>query len=228
MIRAVIVDDEPLAREGVRLLLAEDPEVTVVGEAAGGRAAVAALRRLRPDLVFLDVQLPDADGFDVLAEIPLAEQPVVVFVTAYDRYALRAFEVHALDYLLKPFSDDRFRDALRRAKARLREAPARPRLVIKDGGRVVFLPVDEIDWIESADYYAQLHAGRNAYLLRESLASLEARLDPARFVRVHRRVILNRDRLREVRERGRAYVALLADGTELPVARGHRRRLVDA
>jgi two-component system LytT family response regulator len=228
MIRVVIVDDEPLARDGIRLLLAGDAEVSVVGEAAGARAAVAAVRRLRPDLVFLDVQLPDGDGFDVLADIPLADQPVVVFVTAYDRYALRAFDVHALDYLLKPFSDERFRDALRRAKARVRAAAAPPRLVIKDGARVVFLPVDEIDWIESADYYAQLHAGRHAYLLRESLASLAARLDPARFVRVHRRVILNRDRLREVRERGRAYVALLHDGTEVPVAREGRRRLVGA
>ncbi len=238
-IRVVIVDDEPLAREGLRLLLARDPEVEIVGEAAGGRSAVAAIRRLAPDLVFLDVQMPELSGFEVLAQIPSDAIPAVVFVTAYDGYALRAFEVHALDYLLKPFDDDRFFDALRRAKKQLRLASLSPgllsllqgrgqagRLAIRDGARVVFVDIDEIDWIEACDYYVQLHVGGKSYLHRESMNSLQARLDPQRFLRIHRSAIVNRRCVKELRHAGRReLVCVLSSGAELRVARSQRDKL---
>ncbi|WP_437496763.1 LytR/AlgR family response regulator transcription factor [Sorangium sp. So ce1099] len=269
-IRAVIVDDEPLARDGIRLLLAGDPEVAVAAESGDGPDALEVIRRLRPDLVFLDVQMPEMNGFEVMASLPPDELPAVIFVTAFDRYALRAFEVHALDYLLKPFDDDRFYDALRRAKAHIRlsrmsdlsqrllsllqsygdpaaaaaggspppprggtgsEPPAADagylrRLAIKDGCRVVFLGVDEIDWIEAADYYVQVHAGGKSYLHRETMNSVEGKLDPARFVRIHRSAIVNRDRIKELRTQGRRdTVVVLAGGAELKVARSHREKL---
>ncbi|WP_433937630.1 LytR/AlgR family response regulator transcription factor [Sorangium cellulosum] len=265
-IRAVIVDDEPLAREGIRMLLAGDPEVAIAAESGDGPGALELIRRLRPDLVFLDVQMPEMNGFEVMASLPPGELPAVIFVTAFDRYALRAFEVHALDYLLKPFDDDRFYDALRRAKAHLRlsrmsdlsqrllsllqsygdpaaaaaararegaaggsEPPAAGhprRLAIKDGCRVVFLSVDEIDWIEAADYYVQIHAGGKSYLHRETMNSVEGKLDPARFVRIHRSAIVNRDRIKELRTQGRREtVVVLAGGAELKVARSHREKL---
>ncbi|WP_438031025.1 LytR/AlgR family response regulator transcription factor [Sorangium sp. So ce233] len=266
-IRAVIVDDEPLAREGIRMLLAGDPEVAIAAESGDGPGALELIRRLRPDLVFLDVQMPEMNGFEVMASLPPDELPAVIFVTAFDRYALRAFEVHALDYLLKPFDDDRFYDALRRAKAHLRlsrmsdlsqrllsllqsygdpaaaaaaararggpgsEPPAAGaghprRLAIKDGCRVVFLSVDEIDWIEAADYYVQIHAGGKSYLHRETMNSVEGKLDPARFVRIHRSAIVNRDRIKELRTQGRREtVVVLAGGAELKVARSHREKL---
>ncbi|WP_437564910.1 MULTISPECIES: LytR/AlgR family response regulator transcription factor [unclassified Sorangium] len=265
-IRAVIVDDEPLAREGIRMLLADDPEVAIAAESGDGPSALETIRRLRPDLVFLDVQMPEMNGFEVMASLPPGELPAVIFVTAFDRYALRAFEVHALDYLLKPFDDDRFHDALRRAKGHLRlsrmsdlsqrllsllqsygdpgaaaaargragpgsEPPAggadHPRrLAIKDGCRVVFLSVEEIDWIEAADYYVQIHAGGKSYLHRETMNSVEGKLDPARFVRIHRSAIVNRDRIKELRTQGRRdTVVVLAGGAELKVARSHREKL---
>ncbi|AGP37726.1 LytR/AlgR family response regulator transcription factor [Sorangium cellulosum] len=265
-IRAVIVDDEPLAREGIRMLLADDPEVAVAAESGDGPSALETIRRLRPDLVFLDVQMPEMNGFEVMASLPPGELPAVIFVTAFDRYALRAFEVHALDYLLKPFDDDRFHDALRRAKSHLRlsrmsdlsqrllsllqsygdpgaaaaargragsgsEPPAAGaehprRLAIKDGCRVVFLSVEEIDWIEAADYYVQIHAGGKSYLHRETMNSVEGKLDPARFVRIHRSAIVNRDRIKELRTQGRRdTVVVLAGGAELKVARSHREKL---
>ena len=260
-VRVLVVDDEPLAREGLRLLLAADPEVEVAGEAGGGEEALRAIRALRPDLVLLDVQMPGFDGFEVLARLPPEELPAVVFCTAYERYALRAFDAHALDYLLKPFTDERFHEALRRAKAQLRLArvselserlrsvlaavgagatgdgtPVAPpavgppsyleRLAIKDVGRVVFLDVEEVDYIEAADYYVQIHAGGKSYLHRESMLSLEARLDPARFMRIHRKAIVNQGRIRELRSEGRRdLVVVLANGAELPVARSHRDKL---
>lgn len=249
----VIAEDEPLAREGLRQLLREDPEVQVVGEARGGNEAVALLRRLRPALCFLDVQMPELDGFAVLRALAPGALPAVVFVTAHDRYALRAFEVHALDYLLKPFDDERFAAALARAKQHLRlqrvhalaqrlrrllgeppdEAPAPggglassgQRLAIKDAGRVLFLCTTEIDWIEAADYYVQVHAGGQVHLHRESMQRLAAQLDPQRFVRIHRSAIVNWDRVREVRSQGREVQVHLRDGTALRVARSHRDRI---
>jgi two-component system, LytTR family, response regulator len=246
-IRTLIVDDEPLAREGVRLLVGADPECEIVGEPASGGEALAAIRKLRPDLVFLDVQMPEMTGFEVLAALSAEELPHVVFVTAYDRYALRAFEVHALDYLLKPFDDERFHEALGRAKRHLRltrvshlserlidllgsvDRPAQTfleRLPIKDAGRVVFLDLEEVEWIEAADYYVQLHARGKAYLHRETMASLEARLDPKRFVRIHRSAIVNQRFVRELRPKGqRDLVCVLASGAALKVARSHRDKL---
>jgi two-component system LytT family response regulator len=229
-IRTLIVDDEPLAREGLRLLLGDDEEVEVIGECASGREAVQAIQKLHPDLVFLDVQMPELDGFQVIASLPPDDLPAVVFVTAYDRYALRAFEVHALDYLLKPFDDERFQDALKRAKRhlglqRVSEVGQR-RLAVKDVGRVVFLNVAEIDWIEAADYYVQLHAGKQSYLHRESMQSLEARLDPSQFLRIHRSAIVNVRGVKEVRHQGRRdIVVVLACGATLKVARSHREKL---
>jgi two-component system LytT family response regulator len=247
-IRTLIVDDEPLAREGVRLLVNGDPEIDVVGECANGRDALAAVRRLRPDLVFLDVQMPEMSGFDVLAALPPEELPAVIFVTAFDRYALRAFEVHALDYLLKPFDDERFADAVARAKRHLRLShvsslserllsllenvrPPEPdrellsRIAIKDAGRVVFLDVSEVDWIEAADYYVQLHVGPKSYLHRESMQRLEEKLDPDRFLRIHRSAIVNRRCVRELRHKGRELHCVLANGVSLKVARSQRGKL---
>ena len=250
-IRTLVVDDEPLAREGLRIMLAQDADVEVVGECSSGRDAVGAVRRLRPDLLFLDVQMPELNGFDVLASLQAGGEtdlPAVIFVTAYDRYALRAFEVHALDYLLKPFDDERFSDALGRAKRHLRLAhvstlserllsllenyrtpdAAREymtRLSIKDAGRVLFLDVAELDWIEAADYYVQLHIGGKSYLHRESMQRLEERLDPGRFLRIHRSAIVNRQRVKELRHKGRELVCVLASGVSLKVARSQRARL---
>ena len=245
-IRTLIVDDEPLAREGVRMMVNLDPELEVVGELGRGRDAVDAIQRLRPDLVFLDVQMPEMSGFEVLAALDETQLPAVIFVTAYDQYALRAFEVHALDYLLKPFDEERFHAALARAKLHLHnsrlseklqallaavQAPGEgreylQRLSIKDSGRVVFLDVAEVDWIEAADYYVQLHAGGKSYLHRESMQRLEERLDPACFLRIHRSAIVNRARVKELRHRnGRELVCILANGVTLKVARSQRSKL---
>jgi two-component system LytT family response regulator len=246
-IRTLIVDDEPLAREGVRLLLEGDPEIEVVGEPGNGRDALAAIKRVKPDLVFLDVQMPEMNGFEVLAALPAEQLPAVIFVTAFDRYALRAFEVHALDYLLKPFDDERFADALARAKRQLklshvsslserllsllenvRPEPDREmlsRIAIKDAGRVVFLDVSEVDWIEAADYYVQLHVGQKSYLHRESMQRLEEKLDPDRFLRIHRSAIVNRRCVRELRHKGRELLCVLASGVALKVARSQRSKL---
>jgi two-component system LytT family response regulator len=248
--RALIVDDEPLARDTLRGLLGRDGSVVVAGECGSGQAAVAAIRRERPDIVFLDVQMPDLDGFTVLERVASEHVPVVVFVTAYDRYAVRAFDVHAVDYLLKPFDDERFFRALRRAKRSLEGEglpgrgrallqlleersggpPARGRglrrLVVRSGSGLVFLRPEDVDWIEAADYYVQLHVGPRVHLLREPLHSLEDRLDPAEFVRVHRSAIVNLDRVLEVRtEPGGRSVVVLADGTRLKLSRRRRPRL---
>lgn len=256
-LRALIVDDEPLARAGIRVLLERDPEIEVVGECADGAAAVRAVLEKKPDLLLLDVQMPEMDGFQVLRALPEERLPVVIFITAYDQYALKAFEVHALDYLLKPFDDERFERALSRARAQLRRkqvgevnrslaallasyalpgdepdppgaAPYLSRLVVKSGGRIIFLDVDEVDWIEAADYYVRLHAGGKSHLLRERMATLETKLDPARFARIHRSAIVNLDRVRELQPwfRGQ-HMVILKDGTRLTLSRG-RRALLEA
>jgi two-component system LytT family response regulator len=225
--RTVIVDDERLAREGLRLLLARHPDIDVVGEASGGRDGLALVERLAPDLLLVDVQMPEIDGLELVARLGLGGRrvPLVVFVTAYDEYAIHAFTVHALDYVVKPVDEHRLAIALDRARAQrhlqaLAEyAPPAARLPIRDGDRLHLVYVDEIDWIEAADYYVEVHAGACTYLHRESLQRLEAMLEH-RFVRIHRSRLVNKSRIRELRRHGRRdLVVVLATGVELPVAR---------
>jgi two-component system LytT family response regulator len=242
-IRALIVDDEPLAREGIRKRLAQEPDIAVIGECSNGRQAVTAIERDSPDLVFLDVQMPKLDGFGVIAAIGARRMPQVVFVTAYDEHALRAFEVHALDYLLKPIDGARFLEALGRARSSIRghelqeqlqallasiqtEKRYLARLSIKTGGRILFLSVDEIDWIEAADNYVLLHAGRDSHMLHTTMNSLEDRLDPSAFLRIHRSTIVNLQRVKEMHPMFHGeYRVILKDGTELASARSYRSKL---
>lgn len=229
-IRALLVDDEPLARSNLAVLLRLDPEIEIVSECGSGQEGLQQIRSQKPDLVFLDVQMPECDGFDVLEllgnDLPLA----IVFVTAYDQYAVRAFEAGALDYLLKPFDNARFDRALGRAKERILAGKDLPRkidrLPIKSSGQVLFLKIPEIDWIEAADYYACLHVGAKTHLLRRSMSELEHDLDPAAFCRIHRSTIVNLDRVRTLKlgEDGE-YEVLLESGTSLRMSRGYRKQL---
>jgi two-component system, LytTR family, response regulator len=229
-IRTVIVDDEPLARSNLAVLLRVDPEIEIVRECASGAEALTEIRSVGPDLVFLDVQMPECDGFDVLELLGKDLPPAVVFVTAYDQYALRAFEAGALDYLLKPFDNARFDLALDRAKQRIRLGRDLPqkleRLAIKSAGQVCFVKISEIDWIEAADYYACLHVGARTHLLRRSMAELEEDLDPAVFCRVHRSSIVNLARVRGLKlsEDGE-YEVLLDNGARLRLSRRYRKQL---
>jgi two-component system LytT family response regulator len=252
-LKVAIADDEPTARATLRLLLARHPDVTLVAECPDGASAVEEVRARRPDLLFLDVQMPERDGFGVLAALAPEETPAVVFVTAYDAHALRAFEVRALDYLLKPFTDERFEEALERARRdiathglaelgrRVRglldggapgpasggEAPRR--LLVTETGRTLVVNIEEIDWIEAADYCVELHVGRRVHVLRRTLQDLETELDPARFVRIHRSAIVNVARVRQIRTHAKGDAFLdLEDGTELRVSRGHRETLLAA
>jgi two-component system LytT family response regulator len=244
--RTLIVDDEPLARERLRDLLANDPEVEVIGECSDGPSAVGAIREQEPDLVFLDVKMPGHDGFRVIEEVGPERMPVTVFVTAFDKFALRAFEVRALDYLLKPFDRERFDAALQRAKEHFRRrdddevrqrldalltevrGERRPmdRIAIKSSGSVYFLRAEEIDWIEAAGNYSRLHVGKTTHLLRDTMSSLESKLDPKRFLRIHRSTIINIERVRELQPYFHGdYIVLLQDGTELTLSRNYRSRL---
>jgi two-component system LytT family response regulator len=247
-IRVLIVDDESLARDRTRQLLGEEPDVEIVGECASGPEAVAAIERTGPDLVLLDVQMPGMDGFAVLARVSPGRLPAVIFVTAHDEHALEAFQVHALDYLLKPFDGERLRGSLERARERIRSTPPqafqrrilamladlkprgrrRPvdRIVLRSGGRLSFLKSDEVDWIEGEGNYLRVHAGKKSYLLRETLSDIEARLDPARFVRIHKSTIVNTERIREIQPLfNGAHSVLLQDGTRLTWSRGYREQL---
>lgn len=247
-IRTLVVDDEPLARQRLRGLLAPDADVELIGECGDGRQAVEAVEQLKPDLLFLDVEMPALDGFGVLRALAGGTMPVVVFVTAHDRYALKAFEAHALDYLLKPFDKSRFAAALQRAKNQVRlgksagmeerllalletvqqRRPLADRLAVKTSGRVCFVRVADLDWIEAAGNYVRLHAGKEDHLLRESLGGLEAKLDPRRFVRIHRSTIVNIDRIRELQPVFHGdYRVVLIDGTELTLSRSCRDKLQD-
>ncbi|MBZ5665126.1 MAG: response regulator [Acidobacteriia bacterium] len=229
-IRALVVDDEPLARSNLAVLLRRDPEIEILRECASGAEALAEIRSAKPDLVFLDVQMAECDGFDVLEMLGGDLPPAVIFVTAYDQYAVRAFEAGALDYLLKPFDNARFDRALERAKQKIthgREIPRRPeRFAIKSTGQVSFVKISEIDWIEAADYYACLHAGTKSHLLRRSMSELEHELDPAIFRRIHRSTIVNLDRVRGLKlgEDGE-YEVLLDNGIRLPLSRRYRKPL---
>ena len=255
-IRTIIVDDEPLGRSRLASLLEQEPDIDIVAQCGDGAEALAAISELEPDLLFLDVQIPELTGFELLASLDRLHPPVVIFVTAHDEFALRAFDVHALDYLLKPFDDERFQQSLARARVHLEDLDAstvrrrllnfledtngmhankragdparRPltRIVVKDGDRILFLKVDDIDWIEAADYYAKIHAQGVTYVIRETLANLELQLDPDRFVRIHRSTIVNLDRVREMQPwfHG-AFVVFLVDGTELRLSRSRREHL---
>ena len=230
VMRALIVDDEAPARASLRVLLARDPEVRVVGECGSGTEALATLREQRPDIVFLDVQMPEMDGFDVLEQLGMQVPAAIVFVTAFDQYALRAFEAGALDYLLKPFDDARFAQALARAKERVALAVAAgrtaQRLAVRSGRHVALVTLAEIDWIEAADYCVALHAGGRTHLLRRSMAAVEAELGPAGFCRIHRSAIVNLARVvgLETGADGESEV-ILAGGTRLPLSRRHRGEL---
>jgi two-component system, LytTR family, response regulator len=226
-IRVAVVDDEPLARSNLRVLLGRDPEVEVVSECGSGADALREIRKKRPELVFLDVQMPECDGFDVLEQLGAHLPPALIFVTAYDQYALQAFEAGALDYLLKPYNNARFELALQRAKERIGQGrPARvERMAIKNAGEVLFLKIAEIDWIEAADYYVCLHAGARTHLLRRSMADVEAELD-AGFCRVHRSAIVNLERVRRLESGEDGGTDLvLTTGARLSVSRRYRREL---
>ncbi|MGC2193527.1 MAG: LytTR family DNA-binding domain-containing protein [Terriglobales bacterium] len=229
-IRVLVVDDEPLARSSIVLLLRASPDLEVVGECGTARDGLEAIRLHKPDLVFLDVRMPEYDGFDVLEMLGGDAPPAVIFVTAYDEYALKAFEAGALDYLLKPFSNARFARALDRARQRIatrKDAPAiMDRIAVKSAGRVTFLNAADIDWIEAADYYASLHAGSRTHLLRRSMNELESDLDPGRFCRIHRSTIVNLERVRELRFDGEGeYEVVLDNATKLRLSRRYRKEL---
>ena len=241
-LRALIVDDEAVARRRIRRLLASDPEIVVIGECGDGAAAVDAIALERPDLVFLDIQMPERDGFAVMEALDPATLPAIVFVTAFDRYALRAFDVHAIDYLLKPFTPERFRTAVQRAKERihgrqvdaslasfaqaLRERPRyASRLPVKTAGKIVLVDVASVDWIEAADNYVRLHVGPREYLHRETLAALERQLDPERFARIHRSIIVQTDRIVELYPASHGDMdVVLRNGKTLTLSRTFRER----
>jgi two-component system LytT family response regulator len=244
-IRTLIVDDEQMARASIRVLLGGDPDIELVGECSSGVDAVTAIAARAPELVFLDIQMPRMNGFEVLEAVGDARRFVVVFVTAFDSYAIDAFDAQALDYVLKPFDDRRFHRAVERAKDRIRHArldhlaselvsamgtPDKPaeveRIAIRDAGRTVYVPLPDIDWIEAADYYVQLHVGAKTYLHREPMRDLEARLDPRRFVRIHRSAIVAIDRVAEMRPSAHGdHCVRLRDGTDLKLSRARRSRL---
>jgi two-component system LytT family response regulator len=245
-IRTLIVEDEPLMRERLRGLLTQEPDVVSIGECANGPEAVAALAADRPDLVFLDVQMPGLNGFEVIEAVGVERMPATIFVTAYDRYALKAFEVHALDYLLKPFNRQRFQQALERARTRLRQArPAEVhellrtlladvqaaaraprRLVVKSDNRIALVKPEDVDWVEAAGNYVRLHVGKDEHLLRATMEGVEAQLPPRQFVRIHRSTIVNIERIRSMEPGFHGdFVVELHDGTELPLSRTYRPKL---
>jgi two-component system LytT family response regulator len=244
-IRAAIIDDEPFARERVRRLLSDDAEIEIVGEAGDGLEAVRLIKEKSPALVFLDVQMPGKDGFEVLGELSPEDMPVVIFLTAFDRYAVKAFETAALDYLLKPFDEERLKKAVARAKGQLRKSssadePEQPetgeffqsddgyldRVLVKKGGRVFFFKTDEIEWIEAYGNYVRLHFESATHLLRETISGLENRLDPQKFVRVHRSGLVNVESIREIEALFGARAKItLTSGAQLVASRRFNRNL---
>ena len=244
-LRTLIVDDEPLARERLASLLSAEQDIEVVRQCRDGEEAVLAIQQLTPDLVFLDVQMPALNGFEVIEAVG-EKMPLVIFVTAYDQHALRAFQVRALDYLLKPFDRERFQEALQRARLHIqrdetgdlgrrlmalvkdlrRDQPKTDRLVVKSGGRLFFLRTDEIDWIEASGNYVRLHVGPTSHLLRETMNSIEARLDPEKFFRIHRSRIVNMERIQEMQPwLNGEYAVVLRNGTRVTLSRGYREKL---
>jgi two-component system, LytTR family, response regulator len=243
MIRALIADDELLARQRIQRMLADEADMEIVAEAADGYEAVSAIRQYKPDLLFLDIEMPELDGFSVLRLLEAETAPVTIFTTAYDQYALQAFEANALDYLLKPFEEVRFRRALQRARAQLRQGPPTPtarlvaslntrgerqqeRLVIKSGGRVVFLDLHEVDWVEAAANYVRIHAGPGTYLLRQTISSFAQQLPPEKFMRIHRSIIVNLSKIKELQPCNNGeYIVVLRNGRELSLSRSFRGQM---
>jgi len=244
-IRALIVDDEPLARKRVRRLLMDEPDIEIIGECGSGREAIETIKEAEPDLLFLDIQMPEIDGFEVLKAIDDGKIPAVIFITAYDQHALKAFEVHALDYLLKPFKQERFTAALERARGTLKagvepgkeadpglmslleklhaERSRLNRIMVKSANRVVLVNASDVDWIESASNYVLLHVGEQTHIVRQTIQSLEEQLNPASFLRISRAVIVNLDRVRELQPMAKGeYVVLLTGGQKLTMSRGIR------
>lgn len=248
-IRTLIVDDEPLARDKIRSFLEAEPGIEVIGECRDGHEALLAIEKEKPELVFLDIQMPELNGFEVLENLDVDPLPKVVFVTAFDQYAIKAFEVHAVDYLLKPYDRERFRDALDRARTELerqevgamkeqlqtlladldkRRSDYRERLVVKTSGRVIFLKVEDIDWVDAAGNYVRLHVQGEQHLLRETMSRLEKRLDPKRFLRIHRSTIVNIERIKELQQQFHGdYVVILKEGQRLTLSRSYRDRIQD-
>jgi two-component system, LytTR family, response regulator len=244
--RVIIADDEFLARDKLRLMLASEPNVKVIAECQTGGETVRALIAYKPDLMFLDVRMPDLDGFEVLGRVPRPDVPLIVFTTAFDRHAIRAFEAHALDYLLKPFDHERLHQALERARNELEKANTRAetqrilqylsetrqhlandrRLIVRTGGRVIFLSFDEIDWVEAAANYVRIYVGKQSYLLRRGIGEIAERLDQSRFIRIHRSVIVNVQKIKELQPvNSGEYIVVLKDGKELSCSRGYRSGL---
>src|SRR6266567_3863305 len=244
-IRSIIADDEPLAREKLRILLASETGIRVVAECRDGRQTQAALRDYRPDLLLIDINMPVVDGFQVMKSIPRDQMPIVIFTTAYDQYAIRAFEERAFDYLLKPFDQQRLHHAIQRTRAELLRVhhgefarqmldlfarrgtiPQPNKLIIKAGGRVVFLDADEVDWIEAASNYVKVHADKESYLVRESIGAFSGRLDLAQFVRIHRSAIANISKIKELHPCNTGeYILVLKNGKQLSCSRGYRTGL---
>ena len=249
-IRTIIADDERLARKKLRNLLSSEPQVEVVAECPNGRQTVSAIRSFRPDMLLLDIQMPDLNGFEVLSELSSDEMPQVIFTSAYDQYAIRAFETRALDYLLKPFDQDRLHAAIERASVEIRKSKDQEftnrvlellssvnsakkaipefedRLAIRTNGRVVFLNLDEIHWVEAAANYVRLNTGKDSYLFRETISRISERLNPVDFVRIHRSMIVNARRIKElIPVNSGEYVVILNSGKELSCSRGYRANL---
>ena len=246
-IRMLVVDDEPLARAGVRSLLANDDEIEVIGECGDGAEAVVAIMDLQPDAVLLDIKMPELSGLDVVRTIGVEQMPLVVFITAYDEHALRAFELHAMDYLLKPFDDERFVQTIERVKREFRTRAAAQlsekllnvlqetqprsgrylsRIVVRADGRTLLLRATDVDWIEAADYYARIHSGGKSHLLRETMNDLETRLDPDVFFRVHRSAIVNLEKVKEIQPYTRGeHVVIMNNGAKVRLSRGRREKL---
>lgn len=247
-IKTLIVDDEPIARDRMRRMLREEPDIEIIGECGNGREAVSIISENEPDLVFLDIQMPEMNGFETLRSIAAEKIPVIIFVTAYDQYAIQAFDVHALDYLLKPFNRERFERAVTRARQQIEKSQPEniderlasllsdlkigkkylERLVVKSVGRVFFLRTDEIDWIEAAGNYAKLHVKRESHLIRETMNGLESKLNPDKFLRIHRSTLVNIDCIKELHPLFSGdYTVLLKNGVELTLSRNYRDRLLE-
>ncbi len=247
-IKAVIVDDEPLARERIAQLLDKESDVEIVAECADGLAAISAINERHPDLIFLDVQMPEVSGFDVLRELEEKTMPAVIFVTAFDQYTIQAFDAHAVDYLLKPFAEERFRQAVSRARQRLRPGSENhygerllrlldhfnlnkgflERLIVSYNNRMILVPVNDVDWVETYGNYLKIHTGERIYLLRETMENLASRIDRKKFLRIHRSTLVNLESIKELQPMfGGQYTIVLHDGTELTLSRNYRKSVLE-